>query len=81
LLAAVAAALLAALAVGALAGGTAFTAVGGGALTTGAIFGRGADSSSLRCWIAFSTSPGFDTFDQSIFGFASAAAAAFAVPL
>ena len=31
-------------------------------------------SSSLRCWIALSTSPGFETRDQSIFGFASASA-------
>jgi hypothetical protein len=32
-------------------------------------------SSSFRCWIARSTSPGFEIFDRSIFGFGSAAPA------
>lgn len=40
------------------------TAAGGVACARGA----GRSASSLRCWIAFRTSPGFDTRDQSIFG-------------
>ena len=46
------------------AGGAAGLAAAGGAA-----WGRGAgrSASSLRCWIAFRTSPGFDTRDQSIF--------------
>jgi hypothetical protein len=75
---------------GAVAVGAAVTAGFGGA-STGFTAGRGgaaaiAACSAARCWIAFSTSPGFDTCDQSIFGFVSAtgcldAALALPVPL
>jgi hypothetical protein len=53
--------------VGADGGLTAVTA-GGGAAWGDAACGRGAgrSASSLRCWIAFRTSPGFCTRDQSI---------------
>ncbi len=80
---------------GAVAGGAA--AAGGGALAAGfcgaasafatgaggAACGRGAgrSASSLRCWIAFRTSPGFDTLDQSIFGAAPLSAFAAEPPL
>jgi hypothetical protein len=64
----------AALAAGAAAG--AAEAAGGAGASTGlaaaggVAWGRGAgrSASSLRCWIALRTSPGFDTRDQSIFG-------------
>ncbi len=51
-------------------------ATGGGAACTGggvaaARAAGGADSASLRSWIALSTSPGLDTRDQSIFGLGS----------
>jgi hypothetical protein len=57
---------------GAAATGAAAGAGGGAAGLTaagGAACGRGAgrSASSLRCWIALSTSPGFETRDQSIF--------------
>jgi hypothetical protein len=54
------------------------TAAGGAACC-----GRGAgrSASSLRCWIAFRTSPGFDTRDQSIFGAAPFSAFAADPPL
>ena len=62
-----------ALAAGAAAG--AAEAAGGAGASTGlaaaggVAWGRGAgrSASSLRCWIALRTSPGFDTRDQSIF--------------
>jgi hypothetical protein len=37
--------------------------------------GGGAAASSFFCWIALSTSPGFETRDQSIFGLGEAASA------
>jgi hypothetical protein len=62
-----------ALAAGAAAG-AAEAAIGAGgsaalAAAGGVACGRGAgrSASSLRCWIALRTSPGFDTRDQSIF--------------
>jgi hypothetical protein len=60
--------------------GAAGRATGGAVATTGFAgaaaggMGRGAtaaDSCSFFCRIAFSTSPGFDTFDRSIFGLAA----------
>ena len=62
-----------ALPVGAAAGAAEAAAGAGGsaalAATGGVACGRGAgrSASSLRCWIALRTSPGFDTRDQSIF--------------
>ncbi len=60
-----------ALAAGAAAGAAeaAIGAGGSAALAGGVACGRGAgrSASSLRCWIALRTSPGFDTRDQSIF--------------
>jgi hypothetical protein len=50
-------------ATGAGGGAAGFTAAGGAACGRGA----GRSASSLRCWIALSTSPGFETRDQSIF--------------
>jgi hypothetical protein len=44
-------------------GAAGLTAAGGAACGRGA----GRSASSLRCWIALSTSPGFETRDQSIF--------------
>lgn len=58
-------------ATGATAIGTGFT-TGGGAGAGGRL--AASASASLRSWIAFSTSPGLETRDQSIFGFASASA-------
>jgi hypothetical protein len=60
------------------AGGAAGLAAAGGAA-----WGRGAgrSASSLRCWIAFRTSPGFDTRDQSIFCAAFSPLAAAEPPL
>jgi hypothetical protein len=59
-------------------GGTTGATVATGFAAGGCGAGRlaASASSSLRCWIAFSTSPGFETRDQSIFGFASASARA-----
>jgi hypothetical protein len=54
------------------------SAAAGGAAGFGRTTGRSA--SSLRCWIAFSTSPGFDTRDQSIFGVGASALAVPAPP-
>jgi hypothetical protein len=64
-------------AAGTLAGGAAAGAAeaagtggaAGWAAVAGVPWGRGAgrSASSLRCWIALRTSPGFDTRDQSIF--------------
>jgi hypothetical protein len=51
---------------------TGAAATGGAACTGGAGRGGGAAASSLLCWMAFSTSPGLDTRDQSIFGLAAA---------
>ena len=51
-------------------------AAAGGATATGATEtgrGGGAAASSFFCWIAFRTSPGFETLDQSIFGLGAAA--------
>ena len=49
----------------------------------GAAWGRGAgrSASSLRCWMAFRTSPGLDTRDQSIFCAAAVLALAAPPPL
>lgn len=60
---------------GALATGAGGAAAAGLTAAGGAAWGRGAgrSASSLRCWIAFKTSPGFDTRDQSIFCGAPAA--------
>ena len=68
-------------------GGLGTTAGATGAVATGAatVFATGGGdagrlaasaSCSLRSWIAFSTSPGLETRDQSILGFASASARA-----
>ncbi len=68
---------------GVLAAGFCGAASGFAAAAGGAACARGAgrSASSLRCWIAFRTSPGFDTRDQSIFGAVPLSALAAEPPL